>query len=96
MPDYPECEMMELVREERMIIFAFMEYLRSRGVVLSRWHQEHPDVDAYLTPESKNLDELTAHYFGYDLKKVEAERRQMLEVIRNGANSDSASVTLAE
>lgn len=37
-----------------------------------------------LTPRGESYNELLARYFDIDLAKVEAERRQMLEALRNG------------
>jgi len=95
MPEYPECEKRTAVYDEYIIIAEFMDWLRGQGVVLARWHQQHESVDARLFPDHQPIEQRLAEYFGYDLKKIDAEQRQMLEEIRNGADATSTA-TLVE
>jgi len=85
----------EMLRAMGMANMTYEDWLRGQGVVLARWHQQHESVDARLFPDHQPIEQRLAEYFGYDLKKIDAEQRQMLEEIRNGADATSTA-TLVE
>jgi hypothetical protein len=78
----------------------FIEWLESQGIHLCEWIEHQHDEtcygdDGYLTcgfargPRldyiSGSVEQLLAKYAGVDLDKVEAEKRQILEDLRKGA-----------
>ena len=71
---YPEHEKMEAVLYDSQIIGEFLE---SSPYVLGEWYGD------LLVPVSWSTEQVLANYFGIDLKKIEDEKRQMLEEIKN-------------
>lgn len=76
-PSAPECERMLAVKDQSQAIGQFIDWLYSE----KKWElcarQEHK-----LFPVSLNIEQLLAEYFGIDLKKVEEERRAILDFLR--------------
>ena len=85
----PECEKMAGARAEgSQTIGAFLDWLqneRKPPIVLAEYSNinEYDDDGAImgdmLLPVRQRIEELLAEYFGVDLKKVEEERRQILD-----------------
>ena len=75
---YPECEKVKSVQPKSQAIGEFLDWLGEKGIHLAKWGD-----DDKLWPFNKNKEELLAEYFEIDLNKVEQEKRQMLEEIRN-------------
>jgi hypothetical protein len=88
---YPECEKMKKVQSKSQAIGSFLEWLQSKKIELMTWliPEYNEELDEYLPEEkgyysiNKNIEELLAEYFGIDLKKIEKEKRQMLDEIRS-------------
>ena len=91
---YPECEKMKSVRDESQTIGEFLEWLfDEKGYRLGFYHthdgetcNKHSDcgmVENYMNPVvGFSIEYILAEYFKIDLKKVEEEKRAMLDAIR--------------
>ena len=79
---YPECEKLKKVHEKSQTIGEFLEWLEGeKGVVL----MVEKEDETYPISFQYHTEGLLAEYFEIDLKKVEAERREMLaDLIKNG------------
>lgn len=75
---YPEHEKLSAISAESQAI----------GQFLDEGTYTLCEVDKYdrFVPVGKSIQEILADYFGIDLNKIEAEKRQMLDEIR-GANN---------
>lgn len=73
-----ELEKMHAVKEKSQAIGEFLEWLISdKELVIGRW-----DSDGTLHPKYVSIENLLAEFFGIDLKKVEKEKRAILDKIR--------------
>lgn len=62
------------------VIQEFYDWLIGQGYILARYvEDEELLTDAYIRPE-----QLMADYFGIDRNKIEAERRAILDELREG------------
>lgn len=87
---YPECEKLHAVHEESQKIGDILEWLQQeQGYTLCKYQDEEysPEMDegfpAGFYPTYERIEELLAKYFQIDMDKVDDERRQMLEDLRN-------------
>ena len=80
-----ECEKMVVVKERSQELSNFVDWLREQSL----WICE--EVEEHWVPTRKSYEQLFADYFGIDLKKVEEERRALLEEIRGGKPNDTGS-----
>lgn len=81
MSDYPENEKMASVRDESQTIGGFLEWLLGeRQLVLCEPREGR--IDNFYMPVRYTIQDLLAEYFEIDLDKVDQERRQMLETLR--------------
>lgn len=71
----PELDKMQAVQDESQAIGSFLDY---GGYTLC----EFDDVSERYVPVRKSIEEILAEYFEIDLKKVDDERRAILEGIR--------------
>jgi hypothetical protein len=78
MSDYPEHDKQTKVVEQTQAAGEFIEWLESKGIFLAH----HVDGHNFPQPVYTQLLELLAEWAGIDLKKIEAEKRQMLAAIR--------------
>lgn len=70
----PELDKMVAVRDQSQVIGEFLDWLKhERGCAF---------YDVELIPIHDSIEELLARFFGIDLDKVEAERREILAEIR--------------
>jgi hypothetical protein len=88
---YPECEKLKAVHEKSQTIGEFLEWLEGeKGVTLAKGHEHDEDCDGgpdnkcpigtdSLYPLHYHTEQLLAEYFKIDLRKVEAEHREMLK-----------------
>jgi hypothetical protein len=85
MENYPECEKMSKVKKQSQLVGEFLDWLvNEREIVLSEYHEgEGRNDEEVLMPISVKIEKLLAEFFEIDLNKVEQERRQMIEEIRN-------------
>lgn len=90
---YAEHEKLNQLDGENQVIGAFLEWLNNIGYHLC----ENLDYPTEEDPESgmvhirENTEQLLAKYFSIDLDKLEQEKRQMLDEIRNNTNSPKGS-----
>jgi hypothetical protein len=96
MSEYPECEKMSRAREEgSQKIGEFLEWLETQGIHLvteltdeqleELADGDDPGLDCewrHYRQCMKTREQLIADFFGIDLKKVEEERRAMIEALR--------------
>lgn len=76
---FPEHKRMKAVSEKSQAIGGFLDWLQNeRGLVIAYWN----DWDE-LVPTSASIQRLLAEYFEIDLDKVEAEKQEMLEILRS-------------
>lgn len=87
--NFPECNKFASVREQANQIGNFIDFLRDqKKYTFAKWYsmQEEEDddekVDDRLMPEFPDMERLLMEFFGIDEKKLEAERRAMLEAMR--------------
>ena len=81
----PECEKMVAVQEKSKELTKFVDWLREQGYAICEeriYKGSYPEEQ--WVPLKKSFEQLFADYFGIDLKKVEEERRALLEEIRRG------------
>lgn len=81
MGDYPEHDKLHQVKDETQAAGEFIEWLGSRGIFLACYPEGHNFPRSVETP----ITTLLAEWTGIDQNKLEAEKRQMLEAIREGS-----------
>lgn len=72
---YPECEKLAKVAPQSQQLGAFIEWLGSTDRVIGVYGRDATFI------RSVDIESLLAEYFNIDMKKVEAERRQMIAAI---------------
>ena len=95
----PECDRMLAVHEDSNKIGFFLDWLKEQDIYLGKPHTHADDcldedgrytICGYREGEfvfmGEDFEHLLARYFRIDLKKVEQERRAILEAIRNDTN----------
>ena len=85
MSDYPEHEKLKAVQEESQAIGAFLDSLAEYGYVLCEQTHFEGFRDPSFVPTGRPIPEILARYFKIDLTKIEAEKRQMLERLREAS-----------
>lgn len=81
---YPEHEKLKLVKDESQKIGAFLEWLQNRGWGIARYH----DGNEELGFAGIGIEGTLALYFDIDLKKLDDEKRAMLEELHRLNESD--------
>jgi len=79
-PPTPELDRMLGKKDQSQPAGEFLEWVVSQGWVLCSW-QSGLEVDGYW-PVGKSIEQLLADWLGIDLATVEAERRAVLEHVR--------------
>lgn len=81
--NHPECDKLLAVKDKSQPIGEFLDWLRNeKGIEFCRWMEaEDIEPEGYY-PDYTRTEELLAEYFEVDLKKVEEERRAMLDDLR--------------
>jgi hypothetical protein len=77
--EYPECEKWAKAHDVVMAVSEFMEFIGRKG-----WRLAEYKEDGELFPICKQTDSLLCEFVGVDEKKLETERRAMLEKLRKG------------
>lgn len=78
MSNYPEHDKLTAVAEQTQAIGEFVEWLESKGIFLARY------VEGSNYPRSVHgFRDLLAEWAGIDQDKLEAEKRQMLNALRD-------------
>lgn len=75
---FPEHEKMGLVREDSQKIGEFLEWLRSKGLVICTYQERH---EGYW-PANMSINQWLADYCEIDLRRIDQEKRLMLEIVR--------------
>lgn len=76
---YPEHDKLRPIQEQSQAICDFLEWLSyEKDMTVCKPHDE---TNEYF-PVFVRKEELTAEFFGIDLKKLDAEKRAMLEEMR--------------
>ena len=79
MSTYPEHEKLQAVSEQSQAIGEFLDFgLPAQGIYLAEVSNE----DGELWLSHKPIQKILADYFEIDLKKIEDEKRAMLDAIR--------------
>ncbi len=60
------------------MIGEFLEWCNSKGMELASWVEEGR-IEDRMAPIPENIEQILARYFNIDLKKLEEERRKILE-----------------
>jgi len=80
-PQYPECEKLKMVINASLLIVEFLEWLSSKkNLSLCEWKDGYTGQGYYSS--HYQIEDLLAEFFEIDLKKVEEERRQIIEDLR--------------
>lgn len=83
MSKYPEHEKLKKVKDEKNLIGDFLDWLRSDT---DRVIAEYVDVgefeDERLMVKSESISDILADYYDIDQEKLEQEKQQMLESLR--------------
>lgn len=81
MSDYPEHDKLKKIQPLSQAICEFLEWCAAEGreMVLAEWVND----GSWMLPASVSTEKLLAQHFGIDLDKIEAEKRQMLDFMRN-------------
>lgn len=74
MSEYPELDKMLVVQKESQTIG---DFLLDSKYVLAEWKVDEHGEDV-LMPVFESIEKVLAAYFGIDLQKAEAEKRQIL------------------
>ncbi|WP_314191957.1 hypothetical protein [uncultured Arthrobacter sp.] len=85
---YPEHAKQAAVVDESEAIGRFLD---EGPYVLAEYREFDDRREPQLVPVAKSLQQVLADWFGIDLKKIEEEKRRMLESLRamNTATADS-------
>ena len=78
MSNYPEHDRVKKVNVDSQVIGEFIDWIKDeQHVLFCQW-----DKYQELEPVHKSIEQWLALYFEIDLVKLEDEKRQMLDVIR--------------
>lgn len=83
-PETPELDKMHKVKEDSQKIGEFLEWLGSQGIELMQWRKNYPR-DRHPFPIGESIEKLLYRYFEIDFDKAEAERRALLDYVREQA-----------
>ena len=73
---------MAVVKDESQTIGAFLDWLMGEKRCQISCYDDNFYQGEALRPENKSIEQWLAEYFKIDLKKVEEERRQMIDEMR--------------
>lgn len=82
-PATPECNRMLEIRERSQAIGEFLEWLNEENIILCNYPVEGSDL---YHPASQNTHILLHKFFNLDPDVIEAEKRAVLEHVRNNAH----------
>lgn len=109
MSEYPEHDKLAKVKDKSQTCGQFLDWLESDGRILCKYHKHtddcgvdrwgHPDCgysEESLVPIHTSIEDLLAEFFQIDRKKLEQEKRQMLNEIRRANDSNKPSPAKGE
>ena len=73
---YPEHEKQSKIIDKSQVVGEFLEWLEQEGMFVGEWSEG----ERYITDGGTN--KLLARYFDIDLDKIDDEKRQMIEELR--------------
>ena len=79
---YPEHEKLRASQTEVSVLSSFIEFIAEQRWELCAWDDEN-EFNPRPWPIHKQPDEIIGMFLGIDPKKLEIEKRAMLEAIRN-------------
>ena len=77
MGQYPECEKLQALESEHQAVVEFGEFLEANGYFICSMGEYYPQ------PLGRGIQTLFYEMHGISYTKLEAERRQILEDVRN-------------
>ena len=83
-PATPECEKMAAIQETSQAIGDFIDWLQTEGMHICVCPRASGDDEFW--PITQSIEQLLALYFKIDLKKVDQEKRALLEYYRSKQN----------
>jgi hypothetical protein len=84
LPEYPEHEKLKALNGANQIVGDFIEWFGEKGWELAKFEEGGDD----FVPVLKCRDDLIAEFFEIDQNRLEAEKRGMLNRIREGNNAN--------
>jgi hypothetical protein len=79
----PELDKLSKVKEESQLIGSFLDWLQTEGgYTICKYYEKDGGLQEAFLPARKSIEEMLAQYFKIDLRKVEWERRKLLNMIR--------------
>ena len=80
MSNYPEHDRLSEISDISQSIGQFLD---ESEYILAEYHRPDGYSEEHLFPVQKPITQILADYFEIDLNKIEAEKRQMIEEMRN-------------
>ncbi len=85
LPEYPEHEKLKAKQKEVSVLSEFYDFMGEQGWEIAAFD----DKSERLFPIRQRPDEIIGMFLGIDPKKLEAEKRAMLEEIRKANAKDN-------
>jgi hypothetical protein len=86
--EHPMHERLALIKDQSQVCGEFLDWLLAKGYVLAKYHECTSDCESVcwlvnrLYPMNPSIPDLLAEFFEIDRRKLEEEKRQMLETVR--------------
>lgn len=80
--EYPEHDKLQAISNTSQAIYDFLEDIQNKGVMLGRYVEIEGYREAQFQPLGAPVDKLLAEHFDIDLNKIEAEKRRMIDAMR--------------
>lgn len=91
-PETPELDrQLAVLKDKRSpsnVLTEFYDWLCSQGYHIAQYAEREGYRDQMLEPVGKSPEQLLADFFGIDRDKIEAERRAILEHLRESAAAE--------
>lgn len=78
---YPEAEKLAQASRERIVLDAFLEWCEDQRIELGKW--ESGTLNDNFEPLVEKPRDIVFRYLGIDPKKLEAERKALLDMQRS-------------
>jgi len=75
---YPEHAKLEKITSKSQSIGEFLEWCNTKGMSLHEYPEDHP----HAVQTRRSTQDLLAEFFEIDLKKLEKEKKKMIESLR--------------
>lgn len=86
--NYPEHEKLKAISSESQAQGALLEWLQGDGITLSRYSED--GYASELRPDGESIMSILARFHEIDTGVLEAEKRQMLEEMREAAQGSGS------